>query len=66
MKKILFIILLLSFSFTFCNKKNSCKVTATIIQSGTLCFHWGIKVGPTYPSINIPAEFQHEGLMSLY
>jgi hypothetical protein len=63
MKKIFFYILLLSLSFTSCNKKNSCTVTATITQSGLPCSQWGIKIGQTYPSLNIPTEFQHEGLM---
>lgn len=44
-----------------CSKKNDCK-TATITQSGLPCSNWGIQVGNTYPSANIPVEFKHEGL----
>jgi hypothetical protein len=60
------IIVLLAFSyvsaFFSCDKKNSCNITATITQKGTTCSSWGIQVGNTYPSYNIPNEFRHEGL----
>src|SRR5438034_3798488 len=38
-------------------------VGVTITQSGTSCGVWGIKVsGTVYPSNNIPAQFQQEGM----
>ena len=44
-----------------CHKKNSCSITATITQTGIPCSSWGIKVGSTYPSYNIPDQFKEEG-----
>jgi hypothetical protein len=59
---VLFFLFLITGFISSCNKKNSCNTTATITQTGTPCSSWGIQVGNTYPSYNIPDEFKHEGL----
>lgn len=63
MKKLTLPVLLffLVISFISCGKENEC-TTATITQTGTPCSRWGIKVGTTYPSYNIPDQFKIEGL----
>jgi hypothetical protein len=64
MKHFAIITLLLLAVSSSCNKKNDTDdCTGVIItQTGTACSSWGIKVnGVTYPSSNIPAEFQREG-----
>ena len=47
-----------------CKKRemnNDC-TGVTITRIGSICSIWGLKVnGTTYPSSNIPAEFQQEG-----
>ena len=61
-KSILAVLLFFSLNFFFsCGKENNC-TTATITQSGTPCSWWGIKVGTTYPSYNIPDQFKQKGL----
>ena len=60
LESLLFVVLVI----ISCNKKdeNTDCVAVTITQSGTPCSNWGIKVGSnTYPSANIPTEFQQEG-----
>jgi len=43
------------------NDNSSCSVVI-ITQNGTPCSTWGIIInGTTYPSLNIPGEFQNEG-----
>jgi hypothetical protein len=66
--KYLFIFLLcLSLGDSACRKSkntdnNDC-TAVTITQSGTVCGNWGIKAnGITYPSNNIPSQFQQEGI----
>jgi hypothetical protein len=49
-------------AFFSCGKKNDCNTTATITHTGTSCPSWGIIVGSTYLSNNIPDQFKQEGL----
>ncbi len=49
-------------SISSCRKKTDCN-TAIITKSGTPCSSWGINVGSTYPSYNIPDQFKQEGLL---
>jgi hypothetical protein len=59
---ILPVLLFFSLNFFFsCDKENNC-TTATITQAGTPCSWWGINVGTTYASYNIPDQFKQEGL----
>jgi len=64
----LFIILTcLVFQNLACSKNNNdlnndC-TAVTITQAGLPCSEWGIQVNSiTYPSANIPSEFQQEGM----
>ena len=66
MKSLLILLISVVF-FTSCSKKNSkatddC-VAVIVTQLGTPCGQWGIKINSnTYPSNNIPSQFQQEGL----
>ena len=63
MKKLVLFVMILTAGLLFsCHKRNGCNITATITQIGTPCSSWGIKVGNTYPSYNIPDQFKIEGL----
>ena len=62
MKYLFIVLILVSITQTRCNKKENCLISATITQSGTPCSNWGIKVGNTYTSANIPDRFKQEGL----
>jgi hypothetical protein len=61
-KKILLLILLALPVFFSCQKKNTCKTSAIITNRGTPCSSWGIQIGITYPSYNIPDQFKFEGM----
>ena len=55
-------IFLLSVLLLYSCKKTNCKTT-TITSSAPGCGGWGIIVnGTKYPSSNIPAQFQHDGI----
>jgi len=46
-----------------CIKNNEDCTTTTITNSAPGCSAWGIVVnGTKYPSLNIPLEFQHDGI----
>jgi hypothetical protein len=59
--KFLFILLFTILTMA-CKKNNDCSTT-TITNSAPGCGGWGIIVkGIKYPSTNIPAEFQQDGI----
>ena len=64
--KYLLIIMLSVGLLNSCSKNNKSSddcIAVTVTQVGTPCGQWGIKVnGNTYPSSNIPSQFQQEGL----
>jgi len=62
MRYLFVLLVLIGIAITSCRKKEDCSITATITQSGLSCSNWGIQVGNTYPSANIPDEFKQEGL----
>jgi hypothetical protein len=63
MKYFYIILVCLALGTAACNKSKTCN-TVTITQSGTPCGIWGIKINSgTYPSNNIPAIYQQEGLV---
>ncbi|MGQ0738811.1 MAG: hypothetical protein ACT4OJ_07100 [Bacteroidota bacterium] len=63
MKYIYLVLACLSLQISACKKSSNCN-SVTITQSGTPCGVWGIKVNNnSYPSNNIPANYQQEGLI---
>lgn len=57
----LFILFFLSICIS-CHRDNSCSTSAIIVRNSTGCLSWGINVGTSYISDNIPDQFKVEGL----
>ncbi len=63
MKYVIILVLYIITGNISCSKKNSC-TWVTITKSTAPCTLWGIKVNDqVYPSGNIPATYQQEGLV---
>ena len=62
MKKLLLVICSLALVITACRKHNDCN-RVDITNSAPGCGGWGIVLnGVKYPSANIPAPFQQDGI----
>ena len=59
------LMLLLFFSLAFvssCHKAKKCSTSAIIVRNSPGCPSWGINIGTSYISDNIPDQFKQEGL----